>query len=979
MANILRVAAKEFEGFFSSLTAYIFLGAFVVTSLFIFFWVETFFARNVADVRPLFEWLPLLLVFLVPALTMRMWSEERRSGTIELLLTAPVSNAEMVLGKFTACMGLVSVALALTLPLPLTVGLFLGDIDWGPVIGGYVAALCLAAAYVSVGLYVSSRTDNQIVSLLVSVLVCGAFMLIGSDGFTGLFNRDIGETLRLIGAGSRFQSITRGVIDFRDLYYYVSIASSMLFLNVLGLEQLRWAGNAANQRHKTWSVISALCIANLIAGNFWLQQVGWARVDLTEGQLYSISPATRRYLRQLKEPLLIRCYFSKKTHPLLQPLVPRLKDLLTEYALASYGKVRVEFVDPLEKPEIEREAAEQYGIKPVVFQTASKYQAALTNSYFDILVKYGDQFEKLGWKDLVEVKVRDEQNLSVDLRNPEYDVTSAIKKVLYSYQGAGNLFLGIDRPVHFTAYVSQDHRLPPELRKLKRLLEKELEKLKSQSQGKLKVEFVDPGAEGGAVARKLESTYGFRPMVLGLLDPRTFWFYMVATCGDQLVQVPLPEQLDAGSLSRSINSALKRFSKGFLKTIGLCASGQAEMGMGGDTLSILRQALSDTYNVESVSLDSGFVPPDIDLLLLVAPRRLGDKQRFAVDQFLMKGGSVILAASPFDVAVSRTIFCQPVESGLEGWLKNAGIEMEKTMVLDPQSFPLPIPTRRFIGSVVVEETQLAPYPYFLDIRPSTGDSGRQITAGLDQVLMTWASPVKLDKERNKARRVMELLHSSPQAWTSPGTNIEPQYSQQQPLGFPAGKDRGKRLVAVAVEGSFESFFKGKKPPLLMDKASSAGDGTGQDKTTEKRTASNLTQDGATTPVAVNVIDKSPESAKVIVFASGSFLSDKMLWLASESIGSQYTKPIELVQNAIDWSLEDRELLSLRGRGHFARTLRATAPEVAIFFEYLNYGLALAGLGLVWLLQRNLARRQRLRLEQALQLILEQGRKQEVKA
>src|SRR5690606_38600650 len=124
-----------------------------------------------------------------------------------------------------------------------------------------------------------------------------------------------------------------------------------------------------------------------IAANLWLQQVGWARADLTKGNIYSISDATRGYLAQLQEPLLIRGYFSAKTHPLLAPLVPQLRDLLKEYEVAGDGRVRVEFVDPLENPDLEREAGEKYDIKPVAFQTASKYQAAVVNSYFDVLIR----------------------------------------------------------------------------------------------------------------------------------------------------------------------------------------------------------------------------------------------------------------------------------------------------------------------------------------------------------------------------------------------------------------------------------------------------------------------------------------------------------------------------------------------------------------------------------------------------------------
>ena len=128
--KVILVAKKEIASFFASPVAFIFFGAFLVVTLFVFFWVETFFARNISDARPLFDWMPVLLIFLVSALTMRMWSEEKRSGTLEFLLTEPVSPIYFVVGKFLACMALVCIALLLTLPVPFTVSL-LGDLDWG--------------------------------------------------------------------------------------------------------------------------------------------------------------------------------------------------------------------------------------------------------------------------------------------------------------------------------------------------------------------------------------------------------------------------------------------------------------------------------------------------------------------------------------------------------------------------------------------------------------------------------------------------------------------------------------------------------------------------------------------------------------------------------------------------------------------------------------------------------------------------------
>ncbi|MFB3124214.1 MAG: Gldg family protein, partial [Woeseiaceae bacterium] len=512
MNNILRIARKEFAGFFSSPIAFIFLGAFLAVTLFVFFWVETFFARNIADVRPLFEWMPLLLIFLVAAVTMRMWSEERRSGTLEFLLTVPVNGYQMVLGKFMACLGLVAVALLLTLPLPITVSL-LGPLDWGPVFGGYLATGFLAAAYAAIGLFISARSANQIVSLILTAGVCGFFYLLGTDALTGLFGNRASEFLKLLGSGSRFDSITRGVIDLRDLYYYLSLVGVFLTLNVFALEWLRWAGNPTNANHRRWGLVTVLLVANFLTANLWLAPVGWARADLTEGNVYSISEATRSYLAQLQEPMLIRGYFSAQTHPLLAPLVPRLRDLLEEYAVAAEGKVRVEFIDPQEHPELEQEANEKYDIQPVPFQFASKYQATVVNSYFNILIQYGDQHRVLSFGDLIEVKMQSEADLEVELRNPEYDITQSIKKILYAYQGSGELFENISHPVSFRGYISDDEKLPEVLRSLRTELESILHDWVERSGGTLDIDIRDPDAQDGILASQLKSDFGFRPMV----------------------------------------------------------------------------------------------------------------------------------------------------------------------------------------------------------------------------------------------------------------------------------------------------------------------------------------------------------------------------------------------------------------------------------------------------------------------------------
>ncbi len=950
MNSILRIARKEFATFFSSPIAFIFLGTFLAVALFVFFWVETFFARNIADVRPLFEWMPLLLIFLVAAVTMRMWSEERRSGTLEFLLTVPVKGYQMVLGKFMACLGLMAVALLLTLPLPLTVSL-LGPLDWGPVFGGYLATLTLAAAYAAIGLFISARSANQIVSLILTTVVCGFFYLLGTDALTGLFGNRASEILKLLGSGARFDSITRGVLDLRDLYYYLSLVGVFLTLNVFALEWLRWAGNATNANHRRWRLVTALFVANFLIANLWLAPVGWVRADLTQGNVYSISAATRSYLAQLREPMLIRGYFSAQTHPLLAPLVPRLRDLIKEYAVAGEGRVRVEFINPQEHPELEKEANEKYGIKPVPFQFASKYQATVVNSYFNILIQYGDQHEVLSFSDLIEVKAQSEADLEVELRNPEYDLTQSIKKVLYAYQGAGELFENIPHPLSFKGYISDGEKLPEVLRSLRKELEAMLSELVERSGGTLDIDIRDPDAQDGTLATQIKSEFGFRPMAASLLDTNTFWFYMTLEGDGRIIQVPLPEQYDKAGLERGIQASLKRFSRGFLKTVALHtpASTPAMFGMpaSGKRFNWLRDTLAEEHNLTSTNLKNGRVPDEADLLLLASPDKLDEKQLFAVDQFLMRGGTVVIATSPFDIENREVLSVRKHESGLIDWLIHHGIMLEEQMVLDPQNASFPIPVNRSIAGFVFKETRMVAYPYFNDIR---GDGILQeggITAGVDQVTMTWPSPISLDEQKNQDRKVTRLLESSDKAWISDNMAIQPDFLIYGELGFPVGEQRGAQLLAVVVEGRFDSYFMDKPSPLVAREGAAIAGGD-PDKGEENES------------VITRVIDRSPESARIIVFASSSFLTDTMLDLAASGLGTRYLKPVQLVENAIDWSLEDRGLLAIRGRTHFSRTLNPLDRESQVFWEYLNYGLALFGLLLIGLIRRQTNKRAALR-------------------
>lgn len=952
--NIRRVAGKEMSLFFAGGMGYLFLLAFLGITAFVFFWSSAFFARNIADVRPLFTAMPGLLIFLCSALTMRMWSEERRAGTLEFVQTLPVSSWDFVLGKFVACLGLLSLALLATISLPITVAA-IANLDWGPVFAGYVAALLLGGAYIAVGLYVSSRSDSQIVSLILSSTLCGLFYLVGTGVLTDLVGQSTADLFRNLSTSARFESITRGVLDFRDLFYYLSLLVGFLALNVFVLEKGRWAAEGDSAHHRGWLLGLCLLVANLVVANVWLTDVRSARIDLTQGQLYSLSDASRSNLAQLEEPLLIRGYFSDKTHPLLAPLVPQLRDLLEEFAVAGGERVRVEIVDPVSDPALEDEANSKYGIRPVPFQVADRHQASLVNSYFDVLVSYGDQYEVLGFRDLIEAKVASETELDVRLRNPEYDLTRAIKKAIASYRSGGGVFDSISDPVRFVGYVSQPQQLPEQLNEFTTIVKEVMQEFSNKSAGKLSVEFVDPAAGDGSVATQIRNDYGFAPMAASFFDTNSFYYYLTLHGqGDVVVQLPIPETRDAESFRRILEDGLKRFATGLLKTVAMVtppapAPYLAQQGVTSPQYNQLREFLRVDYQVEQTDLVDGVVPSTASILLLLEPQALSRTQLFAVDQFLMRGGSVILVSSPFSVQASqRTLSASPRASGLEEWLSHQGVEIEQQLVLDPQNAAFPVPVTRQAGGFSFQELQLLDYPYFIDLRESGLNQDNAITADLPQLTLPWASPVIVDSEKNEQRKVTELLRSSADSWLSNASNVMPRLAAAgQPAFEPAG-EQATRTLATLLEGRFQSFFAGQDSPLLA--AADVGDVTDPD----------ATDNPPPSEIVSSVIDRSPESARLFVFGSNALVADQTLRMIGAADGAAYSNSVQLLGNVVDWALEDRSLLSIRSRGHFNRTLPPLETDVQTRLEYLNYAALVVAIFLIWLCHRLLLGRSRRR-------------------
>lgn len=234
MRRVIHIFKREFGVYFVSPIAYIVISIFLLVTGWFFF--SAFFLFNQANLRGFFGLLPITLSFVVPAITMRLFSEELNLGSYEILLTMPVTFLEVILGKFLASVAFIAAMLVPTIAYPITVS-FLGQLDWGPVAGGYLGALLLGAAFSAIGLFVSSLTRNQIIAFITGVAICFSLTLI--DKMLFFLPRSLLGFLQYLGADFHFSNISKGILDSRDIVYFLSVSFIALYGTYLGMQEKR--------------------------------------------------------------------------------------------------------------------------------------------------------------------------------------------------------------------------------------------------------------------------------------------------------------------------------------------------------------------------------------------------------------------------------------------------------------------------------------------------------------------------------------------------------------------------------------------------------------------------------------------------------------------------------------------------------------------------------------------------------------------
>ena len=684
------------------------------------------------------------------------------------------------------------------------------------------------------------------------------------------------------------------------------------------------------QRRIGLAVTVVLFGLNLIAFNYLISGWSGARLDLTEEGVFSISPATERILESLDENVTIHGYFSGRTHPKLSPLVPQITDLLDEYRSVSGGRVVVEIVDPGEDEAAEEEAADRFGVRSTPFQLASKYETGIVNAYFALVVQFGDQYVRYGFQDLIEVGMLPDGDIDVQLRNLEYDLTRAIKKTVFGFRSASELFGRVEGEVRLTGVVSPG-TLPEMFAEVPEALRTAAAELTEKGAGKFVYEEVDPMLDDAA-RQALELRWGVQPMSLGFFGDDEFYLYGLLEVGDQVEQLMLASDgLTAAEIRETVENSLRRHTPGFLKTVGVVTPAppeippqlRAQMGMpptAPPEYQEVKRFLEQDYQVQDVRLDDATgVPSDIDVLLVLKPKELGDEQIYRLDQFLMRGGRIVLAAGNYEASVGQQgLTVNPVTTGLDDWLAHHGVTIARSLVLDDRNQSLPIPETRYTALGALRTWTLAPYPYLVQVRDE-GFLNRDITATLDSVGIYWGSPITLADPLPEGIEALPILQSSALSWTDDDLTNTGFVDYTVPE-----QGTGPQLLAVALNGRFRSYFAERPGP-----GESSPD------------ASAETEDeaGESTTVPRVTLGTSPETRLVIV-ANGEFLNDFVAQSLGQLDGGFFVENLRFVENVIDWTGLDNEMIGIRARGLASRHLDRVDRRTEVAVEVLNYTIPL---------------------------------------
>lgn len=671
-----------------------------------------------------------------------------------------------------------------------------------------------------------------------------------------------------------------------------------------------------------------LLAGNLVAMNVLFAETPIFRYDLTEDQEYTLTSVTRDLIGNLEEDLYLYGYFTERSHPFLAPLIPSIRDMMEEYAVLSDGKVQVIFADPRLDEELEIEAKQRFGVNPIPFEVADKFDKSIINSYFHIVVAYGDQYVRYDYRNLVDIQPNaDGTQVEVTLRNLEYDLTKAMRKVVFGFQSIDALFADLEKDVEVVAYISDPESLPDEAKQIPELLGNVCESMAEGSGGKFRYRLEDPPTDPRE-QQQLYEQYEIRPFSMGFLETTTFYCSALLRIGDEIEPLYLLEResVSEASIREGIESSLRRAVPGFVKTIGIARPEPAlppeiarQMGQQPEIpdFEALRAFAEADYGVEWVDLEEG-VDPNLDMLWVVRPGALGEEAIFNLDQYLMRGGKVVVALDRFQLdrntsTRSRYAIKENASPEIDAWLAHFGVKPDSQLVKDDRNQRHAIPQVRQRGILQFTDYIYVDYPWF--VRTSREKhADHPAVSRLESVTFYWPTALELDETVSEGVLATRLIQSSDRAWKTPNQDVNaPITAQQNRRWYTIPETTESVPLAVALTGSFSSYYNDHEPPVVSEPVEE------EDPAEDEEAQDDAQDDAEEEPVEArrSFISQSPDT-RLVVLSDAEMFSEQFASL--RPAGTEFESNMQFALNLIDWSVEDNDMIKIRSRGATARPL-----------------------------------------------------------
>ena len=922
MKKVWNIAVKELKNYFVSPVAYIVIAVFLVASGWFFF--STFFIYNQASMRKFFEILPYILALVIPAITMGLFSEEKNAGTIETLKTLPYTDLEIVSGKFLGSFLFTVIMLIPTVTYSFWIA-YLGDVDTGAVLGGYVGALLLSALFVSIGIFASSLTKNQVISFIISALI--GYFLILIKTFLVLVPEKAVSFFRILSVTYHFDNFAKGIVDSKDIVYFVSL--SVLFL-IGALETIKEKDTLKERKILASSSIRLIVyILLVLVVNAAENASSTFRIDLTQNRIYSLSKLSKQSVSNLVEPLTVKVFFSKNLPAPYNGIEQYLRDLLEEYAVYGGKKFNYQFYD-LSSGEGEvsakvrenEELAESFGISPVQIQVVEHDEIKFKKAYMGLVLICGDLVEKIP--------------AITSTGGIEYKITSKIEKI----NNKINKFLSLKDDIKITLYLSESLKENGskmgigDLKQLESVVEKAVDSLNKQNYGKLAFETIVP-EKAGVNTNELEKKGVLKLKWNAFVSPSgkvpagEGFIGLTVSYGKETETVPVLSVINIplfgaqykiaslsdieNGLSSAIDSVLNLNEK-----IGYVISNGAVTPFGfgvakGESASNFFNLLNENYKVKTIDLKEGDLNEVNALIIPGIKEKLSDYELYRIDQFVMKGKPVMFLVDTFAEQNNNRMgipSAQPIDTGIDKLLLKYGVEVSKSIVMDTNCFKQKMPQtlgggeqKIYFAPVIKNQNINHKLPFLKNIKGFV-------------VLMN--SPVKAESKKEEKTKYSVLYTSSEKSWVQTGfITLNPMFIQP-----PAGKNFQKYPLAVAVEGKLESYFKNKPIP---EKPSE-----NKDKNKSKKTSSlkSLKAEG----VKREYTDK----AKILVFGTSAIIKNSFV----DSEGSAPNAMLAL--NSVDYLTGRLDLAELRSKAQFYNPLRETSANLRSLIKWFN----IAGLPII---------------------------------